>query len=445
MENTKNEIWSIILKDIINEVKNEGLEVWFNSINRTELSGNEFKIFIPNDFYKIEISKKEEEIKNKLKIITGNDIEIKYELLPQQEQENEINIPVTHIEQPKFANNINPEYTFDNMVISKFNQFAASVCEKVVADIGKNSPLFIYSKPGLGKTHLLHAIGNSIIQNKPSARVIYITAENFVNEYIDSIKQNKMDSFRNKYRNLDCFLIDDIQFMVEKGRSEEEFFFTFNTLSDYKKQIVVTSDRSPNDINLNERLISRFKSGLVADIKPPEYEERMAILKRENEKNKFNIPQDIINFLAENIKDSIRSLKGCLSMIYHYSSYSKEYPTIDRTKEWIKDYLTINNKLSYKVNIEDIQSIVAQEYSITVDEIKSKQRSERLSFPRQIAIYIACEITDLSLPDIGKFFNKDHSTVIHARDKIKQLLNSDPFFSEQINDLINKIKNKNVD
>lgn len=132
-------------------------------------------------------------------------------------------------------------------------------------------------------------------------------------------------------------------------------------------------------------------------------------------------------------------------MIYHYSSYSKEYPTIDRTKEWIKDYLTINNKLSYKVNIEDIQSIVAQEYSITVDEIKSKQRSERLSFPRQIAIYIACEITDLSLPDIGKFFNKDHSTVIHARDKIKQLLNSDPFFSEQINDLINKIKNKNVD
>jgi len=445
MENTKNEIWSIILKDIINEVKNEGLEVWFNSINRTELSGNEFKIFIPNDFYKIEISKKEEEIKNKLKIITGNDIEIKYELLPQQEQENEINIPVAHIEQPKFANNINPEYTFDNMVISKFNQFAASVCEKVVADIGKNSPLFIYSKPGLGKTHLLHAIGNSIIQNKPSARVIYITAENFVNEYIDSIKQNKMDSFRNKYRNLDCFLIDDIQFMVEKGRSEEEFFFTFNTLSDYKKQIVVTSDRSPNDINLNERLISRFKSGLVADIKPPEYEERMAILKRENEKNKFNIPQDIINFLAENIKDSIRSLKGCLSMIYHYSSYSKEYPTIDRTKEWIKDYLTINNKLSYKVNIEDIQSIVAQEYSITVDEIKSKQRSERLSFPRQIAIYIACEITDLSLPDIGKFFNKDHSTVIHARDKIKQLLNSDPFFSEQINDLINKIKNKNVD
>jgi len=445
MENTKNEIWSIILKDIINEVKNEGLEVWFNSINRTELSGNEFKIFIPNDFYKIEISKKEEEIKNKLKIITGNDIEIKYELLPQQEQEKEINIPVAHIEQPKFANNINPEYTFDNMVISKFNQFAASVCEKVVADIGKNSPLFIYSKPGLGKTHLLHAIGNSIIQNKPSARVIYITAENFVNEYIDSIKQNKMDSFRNKYRNLDCFLIDDIQFMVEKGRSEEEFFFTFNTLSDYKKQIVVTSDRSPNDINLNERLISRFKSGLVADIKPPEYEERMAILKRENEKNKFNIPQDIINFLAENIKDSIRSLKGCLSMIYHYSSYSKEYPTIDRTKEWIKDYLTINNKLSYKVNIEDIQSIVAQEYSITVDEIKSKQRSERLSFPRQIAIYIACEITDLSLPDIGKFFNKDHSTVIHARDKIKQLLNSDPFFSEQINDLINKIKNKNVD
>jgi chromosomal replication initiator protein len=307
--------------------------------------------------------------------------------------------------------------------------------------------LFIYSRPGLGKTHILHAIGNELLKKNSNTKVLYITAEYFVNEYIDSIKQGKVDLFRSKYRSLDCLLIDDIQFIVEKGRSEEEFFFTFNTLFEGKKQIVITCDRPPNDINLNERLISRFKSGLVADIKPPAYEERMAVLKKEIEKNGYNIPDEILTFVAQNVKDSIRSLKGCLGLIHHYSVYSGEYPTIDRVKEWIKDYLPpdISGDSQYNITIEDIQKVVAEEYGVNVEDLKSKQRTERLAFPRQIAIYMACElIPSMSLPEIGKHFNKDHSTVIHARDKIKHMLNTDPFFAERINIIINKIKNKNV-
>jgi chromosomal replication initiator protein len=446
------DIWQEILSELSEEIKKEELDIWFNSVEKAELDldNNKFTIYIPNSFYIQWISKKEEKIKSKLRVITGKDIDIKYETYQAthmqilqntskfKEQDETVN---------RFNTNLSPEYTFDDMVVADFNKFAVTLSKQVTNEIGKNNPLFIYSKPGLGKTHILHAIGNELINKKSSVKVLYATAEYFVNEYIDSIKQNKVDVFRNKYRNLDCLLIDDIQFIVEKGRSEEEFFFTFNTLFEGRKQIVITSDRSPNDINLNERLISRFKSGLVADIKPPAYEERMAILKREVEKNGYNIQEEILTFVAQNVKDSIRSLKGCIMVIHHHSVYSGEYPTLDRVKEWIKDYIpigSIENEMS-NISIENIQAAVAEEYGVSIDDLKSKQRTERLAFPRQIAIYLACELLpSMSLPEIGKAFNKDHSTVIHARDKIRQILNTDPFFSEKINVLINKIKKQNV-
>jgi chromosomal replication initiator protein len=446
------DIWQEILSELSEEIKKEELDIWFNSVEKAELDldNNKFTIYIPNSFYIQWISKKEEKIKSKLRAITGKEIDIKYETYQAthmqilqntskfKEQDETVN---------RFNTNLSSEYTFDDMVVADFNKFAVTLSKQVTNEIGKNNPLFIYSKPGLGKTHILHAIGNELINKKSNVKVLYATAEYFVNEYIDSIKQNKVDVFRNKYRNLDCLLIDDIQFIVEKGRSEEEFFFTFNTLFEGRKQIVITSDRSPNDINLNERLISRFKSGLVADIKPPAYEERMAILKREVEKNGYNIQEEILTFVAQNVKDSIRSLKGCIMVIHHHSVYSGEYPTLDRVKEWIKDYIpigSIENEMS-NISIENIQAAVAEEYGVSIDDLKSKQRTERLAFPRQIAIYLACELLpSMSLPEIGKAFNKDHSTVIHARDKIRQILNTDPFFSEKINVLINKIKKQNV-
>ena len=445
------DIWKEIINDLSEEIKKEDLDIWFNSVEKTSFDEekNIFIIFVPNMLYTQWISKKEEKIKNKIKILTGKDVYIKYETtgstIPQQQNEQIKTIEVNPIQ--RIESNLSPEYTFEEMVVSDFNKFAVTLSKQITNEIGKNNPLFIYSKPGLGKTHILHAIGNELLRKNKNAKVLYTTAEYFVNEYIDSIKQGKVDVFRNKYRSLDCLLIDDIQFLVEKGRSEEEFFFTFNTLFEGRKQIVITSDSPPNDINLNERLISRLKSGLVADIKPPAYEERMAILKKEAEKNRYNISEEVLTFVAQNVKDSIRSLKGCLRVIHHYSIYSEEYPTIDRVKEWTKDYLPpdISDSSINNITIEDIQRIVSQEYGITVDDIKSKQRTERLAFPRQVAIYLACEmIPSMSLPEIGKAFNKDHSTVIHARDKIKHMLNTDPFFAERINIIINKIKNRNV-
>ncbi|MEF3280713.1 MAG: chromosomal replication initiator protein DnaA [Elusimicrobiota bacterium] len=445
MDNLKNDIWNKIKEEIAEEIKKDNLDIWFSSINNVILNNETLEIEVPNTLYIENISKKENIIKERIKIITGKDINIKYSVNQKNEVEPKDLYPKTkeYIPNP-LKSNLNPAYTFEELIVHNFNQLAAGFSKNVVNEMGK-LPLFIYSKPGLGKTHMLQAIGNEILKTRPLSKILYITAEDFVNEYINSINHKNIDVFRNKYRNLDCFLIDDIQFIVAKERSEEEFFFTFNALFEYKKQIVVASDRPPNDIQINERLISRFKSGLVADIKTPDYEARMAILNKENEKQNYKIPQDVIDFIAQNVKDSIRSLKGCLSMVYHYSVYSNEYPTIDRTKEWIKDYLSVNNtNYSNQISIDDIQKIIAEEYGITVEEIKSKQRSERFAIPRQIAMYIACEITNISLPDIGKAFDKDHSTVIYARDKIKQLLNSEPFFAEKINNLINKIKNKNV-
>ncbi len=440
-------VWEIILDELIDDLKKENLDIWFLTIKdeNVKLYENKLEIKVPNNLYISKIAEKEEIIKNKIKSITGKDIVITY-IVEEEKIQNKESEYISFDREIKkdFDSKLNKEYTFDDMVISQFNQFAALNSKRIADKNSKDKILFIYSNPGLGKTHMLHAIGNEIERVNPAAKVLYITAEDFVNEYIDSIKQNKVDSFRNKYRNLDCLLIDDVQFIVAKERSEEEFFHTFNALTDYGKKIVITSDRPPGDINVNERLISRFKSGLIADIKHPEYEARVAILAKENDKYKYNIPEDVIKFVAENVKDSIRSLKACLSTIHSYSQYAGEYPTIDRAKEWIKDFITLNTNYTPQITVEDIQNIVAHEYGVTVDEIKSKQRSERLAFPRQIAIYIACEITTLSLPEIGKKFNKDHSTIIHARDKIKHLLNSDPFFSEKINNLINRIKNKNV-
>jgi chromosomal replication initiator protein len=446
------DIWKEIITELSDELKKEELDIWFNSVEKTTFDSNNnlFIIYIPNTLYTQWISKKQDKIKNKIKILTGKDVDIKYEtvLSSTPQKEDEITKQPTEAQNTqKFETKLIPDYTFEDMVISDFNKFAVTLSKQIINEIGKINPLFIYSRPGLGKTHILHAIGNELLKKNSNTKVLYITAEYFVNEYIDSIKQGKVDLFRSKYRSLDCLLIDDIQFIVEKGRSEEEFFFTFNTLFEGKKQIVITCDRPPNDINLNERLISRFKSGLVADIKPPAYEERMAVLKKEIEKNGYNIPDEILTFVAQNVKDSIRSLKGCLGLIHHYSVYSGEYPTIDRVKEWIKDYLPldISDDSPYNITIEDIQKVVAEEYGVNVEDLKSKQRTERLAFPRQIAIYMACElIPSMSLPEIGKHFNKDHSTVIHARDKIKHMLNTDPFFAERINIIINKIKNKNV-
>ncbi|MGC9070986.1 MAG: DnaA ATPase domain-containing protein, partial [Elusimicrobiales bacterium] len=330
MDNLEKEIWQDIIKEMSQELINEGLDIWFYSV-KASVNANVLEIEVPNSFYIDQIKRKEERIKEIIKNLTGSSPDIKYTISPYTSpQPHSVNI--ANEKNSFFHTNLKSEYTFKELVIGEFNKFAATVSENIAKNSGSLPLLFIYSKPGLGKTHMLHAIGNEMISINPNKKILYITAEDFVNEFINSIKQNTVEQFRAKYRSLDCLLIDDIQFIVAKGRSEEEFFFTFNTLFEYKKIIVITSDRKPDDIELNERLISRFKNGILADIKPPEFEARVAILEKENEKNKYGIEKDIIDFLAKNIKDSIRSLKGALMKIYNFSVFTNEFPTIDKVK-----------------------------------------------------------------------------------------------------------------
>lgn len=443
MDNLKKEIWKNITKEMSQELINEGLDIWFFSVNASIDESNNLEIEVPNNLYIEQILKKENRIKEIVNNIIGIYPEIRFKISGYHNYPQLKENTIPYDKNNKFQTNLKPEYTFEEMIIGEFNKFAATVSENVSTGKGITPLLFIYSRPGLGKTHMLHAIGNKMIKNNPNKRILYITAEDFVNEFINCLQQNKAETFRAKYRSLDCLLIDDIQFLVAKGKSEEEFFFTFNTLFEYKKIIVVSSDRKPDDTELNERLISRFKNGILADIKSPEFEARVAILQKENEKNNYGIEKDIIDFLAKNIKDSIRSLKGALMKIYNFSTFTGEFPTIDKVREWVKEYISEDETQGRKqITIEDIKEVVAEEYGITTNELTSKQRKEKYVFPRHIAIYLAHELTNMSWIDIGKAFDKDHSTTIHASEKIKTMISNDPFFAEAINKIINKIKTK---
>lgn len=340
------------------------------------------------------------------------------------------------------SNRLNQNYTFDKFIEGTANRFAHKAAQAVVKKLGDrtNNPLVIYSTPGLGKTHLLHAIGNEIIKTSANKKVLYISGEGFVSEYIESIQKKTPNAFRNKYRGLDCFLVDDIQFVAGKDASEREFFNTFNALYDSKKQIVLTSDKTPNELGLEERLSSRLLSGIVAEIKTPDLETRVAILRAKREQENFNIPDDVLLFIAERIKSSIRELEGCLYRLSSYCSIHEIVPTRDVAKELLADIISPEEEFT-AVNIHAIKRVVAKHYNVDIKDFKAKKRSNAVAWPRQIAMYLANELTDMSLNDIGLEFERDHATVVHARDKVKEELDSNPFFSAEMNQIINEVKN----
>lgn len=340
-----------------------------------------------------------------------------------------------------FSNRLNPSYTFDKFIEGTFNIFANKAAQAVVKKLGDrtNNPLVIYSTPGLGKTHLLHAIGNEILKNSANKKVLYISGEGFVSEYIESLQKKTPNAFRKKYRDLDCFLVDDIQFVAGKDASEREFFNTFNALYDSKKQIVLTSDKTPNELGLEERLSSRLLSGIVAEIKVPDMETRVAILRAKREQENFSIPDDVLLFIAEHIKSSIREMEGCLYRLSSYCSIHEIVPTKDVAKELLSDIISPDDDFA-SVNISSIKRVVGKHFNVDIKDFKAKKRSHAVAWPRQIAMYLANELTGMSLNDIGLEFDRDHATVVHARDKVKQELNESPFFSAEMNQIINEIK-----
>ncbi len=319
-------------------------------------------------------------------------------------------------------NNINANFTFDNFVEGKSNQLARAAATQVAENSGHAyNPLFIYGGVGLGKTHLMHAIGNYILQKNPGAKVLYLHSERFVADMIKALQRNAMNEFKRYYRSVNALLIDDIQFFAGKDRSQEEFFHTFNALLDGQQQIVLTCDRYPKEISgLEERLQSRFGWGLTVAIEPPELETRVAILMSKAEQLRVHLPHEVAFFIAKNIQSNVRELEGALKRVIANAHFTGQSITIDFTRDALKDLLTLQAKL---ITVENIQRTVAEYYKIKVADLMSKRRSRSIARPRQIAMALAKELTNHSLPEIGDAFGgKDHTTVLHACRKIKELL-----------------------
>ncbi len=330
---------------------------------------------------------------------------------------------------------LSSRYTFDSFVIGPSNRFAHAAASAVCDSPAKAyNPLFIYGGVGLGKTHLMHSVGHKIIQRLPKAKILYISSEEFTNQLIGAIQNRTMTKFREKYRSVDILLIDDIQFIAGKEATQEEFFHTFNTLYDAHKQIVVSSDRPPKEIqSLEERLVSRFEWGLVTDIQPPDFETRMAILKKKSEKETILLPDDVYYFLAEKIKSNIRELEGALIRVVAYAKLIGREISVEMVKEVLKDMIREGEK---KITIEMIQKKVCEYFDIKLSDMKIKKRSRAIAYPRQIAMYLSRQLTDYSLPEIGEYFGgRDHTTVMHAYEKIKNDLKE----KKGLSDLIGRV------
>ena len=430
-----NVIWSDALKILSSKISEQNISTWIKPIHPVKITGNTLTMEVPNKFIKDWIKDNykeliEETLSNMGAINYTIDIKIN-EALKSKKTDREKEIPeikpkkrgvAINKEKPP---NLNAKYTFDTFVSGTSNQFAHAAAMAVSNNPATTyNPLFIYGGVGLGKTHLINAIGNAIYKKNDNTKICYYSSEKFTNELINSLRHAKMDEFRNKFRTIDILLIDDIQFIAGKKSTQEEFFHTFNALYESHKQIIVTSDKFPKEIpDLEERLRSRFEWGLIADIQAPDTETKQAILKMKADQNGIELPEDVIYFLANSISNNVRELEGYLIRIGAYSSLTSTLIDIEMAKKVLKDILIENSK---EITIEKIQKNVADHFQIKTSELKSAKRLKNIVFPRQIAMYICRKMTSLSYPEIGaKFGGKDHSTIIHAIKKIEKIMKED--------------------
>jgi len=425
MNTQLNEIWQKTLGLLKNELTEISFNTWIKTIDPLSLTGNTINLAVPAEFNKgILESRYQTLIKNAIKQVTFKEYEIAF-IVPSQENLNKLT------KQTESAGNedsplsvLNPKYTFDTFVIGNSNRFAHAAALAVAEAPGKAyNPLFIYGGVGLGKTHLMHAIGHYILEQNSSQKVLYVSSEKFTNELINAIKDNRNEEFRSKYRNIDVLLIDDIQFIAGKERTEEEFFHTFNALYEANKQIILSSDKPPKEISLEDRLRSRFEWGLIADMQAPDLETRIAILRKKAQLENLTVPNEVIVFIADKIASNIRELEGALNRVIAYSSLTENEITVELASEALKDILSANK--AKVLNCTTIQEAVARYFDIRPEEFKSKKRTRDIAFPRQIAMYLCRELTEMSLPKIGEEFGgRDHTTVIHACEKISEEIES---------------------
>ncbi len=447
-----NDIWLKTLDILKNELSTQSFNTWLKGTKLTSINNSTAIINVPNEFVLDWIkSRYYNLIKNTLSLlldIDENKLNLEFKL-PSDNivEKNNPKFPESSNdkEYEKISNTmfpqLNSKYTFETFVVGNSNRFAhAASLAAAEAPAKAYNPLFIYGGVGLGKTHLMNAVGNFVVKNIPSTSVLYVSSETFTNEMIKSIRDDKTVEFRNKYRNIDVLLIDDIQFLAEKERTQEEFFHTFNSLYEADKQIVISSDRPPKEIpTLEDRLRSRFEWGLITDIQPPDFETRIAILSKKAQAEKITVSDDVLEYIAKKIKSNIRELEGALIRVVAYASITGEEINSELAAASLQDLFSLEKE--HEITVELIQEKVAELYSLKIEDIKGKKRNRDIAFPRQIAMYLTRHYTDLSLPKIGaKFGNRDHTTVLHAIDKIEKNIKQDKKIKNKINNLKEKIK-----
>ncbi len=442
------EKWDEILMTVKTEhdISDISFDTWIRPLEVYGIENNTLYILVPSEQMTLSYISKKYYLPLKVAIaeITGNEYEIKF-ILP--EQANNLKTGQSKAKKAAFfdkadKSNLNPNYTFDTFVVGSNNRFAHSASLAVAESPGEAyNPLYIYGGPGLGKTHLMHSIGHFVLEKNPDAKIIYVTSEEFTNEVIESIRSGNaaaMNKLREKYRTIDVFMIDDVQFIIGKESTQEEFFHTFNALHSAGKQIILTSDKPPKEMEtLEERIRSRFEWGLMADIGTPDYETRMAILRKKVEADEMSLSDDILNYIATNIKSNIRELEGALNKLLAYSNLEKTEITMDIAIKELQNIITPDKPK--QITPQLIIEVVSEHFQISLDQMISKNRSKDIARPRQIAMYLCKSMTDTPLDSIGALLGgRDHSTIIHGVQKISDEYESD----DTTKSLIDTIKKK---
>lgn len=454
---THNDLWEHVLTTLRPDLKEETFDLWLKPLRALRCEEGLFLLRVPNRFFsdwiKTHYQLRIEEILARAldtPIRLGFDVQVDESTGPLPRELRSSNLP-RHVALPSTnapAENemrVDSKYAFDTFVVGPSNRFAEAAAEAVARDPGRTyNPLFIYGGVGLGKTHLLHSIARRISQTHPGARIAYVPSERFINEFINALRFEGMKEFRAKYRNLDCLLIDDIQFLMGKESSQEEFFYTFNSLYDSRKQIVICSDRPPKETMVGDRLVSRFEWGVIADIQPPDLETRIAILRKKVAEAGWDAPDDVILFVATHIKSNIRELEGSITRIMANTSLTGAPLTVDTARKVLKDILGAPEH-ALPVTVEQVQRVVARHFNLDIRDMKSKRRTDAVAFPRQVAMYLARTLTEFSTIQLGEQFGgKDHTTIMHACNKIKNKLSGDPYFVALVNKITQEIREESL-
>lgn len=432
-------LWQRALPELREELGKQNFETWVKPIRFSEHKGNEVRLDVPSKFFRDWLTDHfVEPMERVLTALACHEVKV-HLTVDEQLQTKTVSARVERRidrDQPQRANNnLIPKYTFDNFVVGASNQFAHAASMAVANQPGEHyNPLFIYGGVGLGKTHLVNAIGHRASNRRPTLKVVYLSSESFMNELIGSLRRDKMDEFKTKFRNVDLLILDDVQFIAGKERTQEEFFHTFNSLYESHKQIVITSDKFPKEIpGLEDRLRNRFEWGLIADIQPPDMETRVAILQKKAETEAVQLPHEVAIFLAANIDSNVRELEGSLTRLGAFASLTKSTITVDLTKEVLRNTLKGAQR---EITVEGIQKTICDYYNIKIGDLKAKRRTKNVAFPRQVAMYLCRKYTETSFPSIGdKFGGRDHSTVIHASKTIEKKIKDDPYMQTTIEKL----------